>query len=65
MKENTYVDSTEIASRSMPYRKNDPFPEHLEIEVNAFLPGLVHLWVPVAVLVIYILLERVGEEAGP
>ena len=49
----------------MPYRKNDPFPEHLEIEVNAFLPGLVHLWVPVAVLVIYILLERVGEEAGP
>ena len=55
--ENTYVDSAEIAGRSMPDRKDDPFPEDLEIEVYSFLAGLVHLWIFVAVLVVDVLFE--------
>ena len=55
--ENTYVDSAEIAGRSVPNRKDDPFPEDLEIEVYSFLAGLVHLWIFVAVLVVDVLFE--------
>ena len=56
-KEDTYVDSAEIAGRSVPDRKDDPFPEDLEIEVYSFLAGLVHLWILVAVLIIDVLFE--------
>ena len=64
-KENTYVYSAEIAGRSVPDRKDDPFLEDLEIEVYSFLAGLVHLRILVAVLVVDVLFERVCEEAGP
>ena len=49
----------------MPYREDDPFPEHLEIEVYSLLAGLVHLWILVAVLIVDILFEGVSKEAGP
>jgi hypothetical protein len=46
-------------------RKENPPPKDLEIEIGTFLACLVNLWVPVHVLVVDVLLEGVGEEAGP
>lgn len=49
----------------MPDREDDPTPEDREVKVDALLAGLIDLRVPVDILIVNVLLERVSEEAGP
>jgi len=61
----TYIDGSEVACCSVPDGEDNPLPKDLEVEVGAFLAGLVDLRVLVNVLVVDVLLDGIGEEASP
>ena len=49
----------------MPDGETDPPPENLNIEVGFQLPCLVNNWVTKYKVIIYVLLDSVGEETLP
>ena len=61
----TYIDGAKVGRSSVPDREDNPTPEDREVKVDALLAGLIDLRVPVDILIVNVLLERVSEEAGP